>query len=445
MKSGIYKITNIVNKKIYIGQSVNLKSRLRGQLYNLRSGNHINTYLQRSFNKYKQNNFLFEVIEECKKEELDGREVFWISFFDSTNHKVGYNMESGGNKFKNHHKLTIKKMVDSTRGTNNILLKNQVEDIKVALSKGISSTIISKSYNVHNSTISKIALLANWSYVRIDLNDKLEHLYGDEATRERITKNEEEVRALFNMGCRKEEIVEKTRLSTRKIYKILGGDIAKRNQDDAKEKAELVEREFLNDVPEDETLKKYDISVCQYRKYVKDARDNQMQRLHGEIHLLKVQGFLNKEIAEKLNIHRTTVTEHLKERTKKCRRRQVPYTKNLEEKIISALNEGASQREVSRDLEISRATVKRIITKLGIEVTTERKDITGRHHQAARKVVQIDSQGDIIEVYGFITEAAKKFNVSHSNIIACCKGTTKTSGGYKWMYLEEYEKSKSAK
>lgn len=60
--SGIYQIRNIVNGNLYIGQSINLDNRRRGHFESLRKGNHHNTVLQKAFNKYGEQNLLFEIL-----------------------------------------------------------------------------------------------------------------------------------------------------------------------------------------------------------------------------------------------------------------------------------------------------------------------------------------------------------------------------------------------
>jgi group I intron endonuclease len=67
--SGVYKIINIVNNKCYVGSSVNLRKRCREHILRLRSNKHPNSYLQSSFNKYGEESFIFEYLEEvldCK-------------------------------------------------------------------------------------------------------------------------------------------------------------------------------------------------------------------------------------------------------------------------------------------------------------------------------------------------------------------------------------------
>lgn len=89
--TGIYKITNLINNKIYIGQSTNIQNRWEEHKF-YSSNEH--TALQAAFKKYGISNFSFEVIEECPKEKLDEREIYWIKFYDSYNN--GYNLTKGG-------------------------------------------------------------------------------------------------------------------------------------------------------------------------------------------------------------------------------------------------------------------------------------------------------------------------------------------------------------
>jgi group I intron endonuclease len=93
--SGIYKIENLMNHKLYIGQSDDLYRREKSHFECLRGNRHHNKHLQYSFNKYGENNFKFEIIEECNVNVLDERETYWISHFDSFKH--GYNQNIGGN------------------------------------------------------------------------------------------------------------------------------------------------------------------------------------------------------------------------------------------------------------------------------------------------------------------------------------------------------------
>lgn len=93
MESGIYKIHNKVNDKMYIGQAINVKKRLKNHLMELRNNNHNNMILQRDFNEYKEENFQFEKIYDCEEEFLNPMEQYFIKKYNTTNE--GYNIMNG--------------------------------------------------------------------------------------------------------------------------------------------------------------------------------------------------------------------------------------------------------------------------------------------------------------------------------------------------------------
>ena len=67
---GIYKITNMANGNIYIGQSVNLTHRATSHLSDLRLNKHYNDHIQKAYNLYGKDNFKFDVILFCEPKEL---------------------------------------------------------------------------------------------------------------------------------------------------------------------------------------------------------------------------------------------------------------------------------------------------------------------------------------------------------------------------------------
>lgn len=99
MKSGIYTITNLINGKILVGESKNVQKRLNEHKTKLRGNYHENDYLQKAFNKYKEENFTFELLEECDIQFLLSQENYWCNLLDSHNDKFGYNiLQTGPNK-----------------------------------------------------------------------------------------------------------------------------------------------------------------------------------------------------------------------------------------------------------------------------------------------------------------------------------------------------------
>lgn len=90
---GIYKITNLTNNKIYIGQTNDIARRF---IEHKRKGEASRIPLDVAIKKYGEENFSFEIIEECTIEELDEKEEYWIKYYDSKNN--GYNCTDGGNQ-----------------------------------------------------------------------------------------------------------------------------------------------------------------------------------------------------------------------------------------------------------------------------------------------------------------------------------------------------------
>ena len=89
---GIYKITNSITGKIYIGSSIDIDLRIKNHFKCLRGNYHRNNHLQLSFNKYSEINFVWEVICECEKDELLKKETEYILKYKSFDRKVGYNI-----------------------------------------------------------------------------------------------------------------------------------------------------------------------------------------------------------------------------------------------------------------------------------------------------------------------------------------------------------------
>jgi group I intron endonuclease len=96
MKSGIYFIRNTINNKIYIGRSININSRLSNHRYQLRKNQHTNKHLQRSFNKYGEQNFRFFKALEASPERLPAIETLYINFLQTNLPTRGYNKTDDG-------------------------------------------------------------------------------------------------------------------------------------------------------------------------------------------------------------------------------------------------------------------------------------------------------------------------------------------------------------
>lgn len=150
-ESAIYCIQNVVNGKIYIGQTKEYRTRMKFHLRSFKKGTHCNPYLQRVFDRDPEL-LSISIIETPNKSLLNEREIFWIDFFNSTDPKKGYNLAAGGNvifhncsderkeqmssTMKDMWKNGILKPVTHTQETKDKMSKTRREKYKEELKKG---------------------------------------------------------------------------------------------------------------------------------------------------------------------------------------------------------------------------------------------------------------------------------------------------------------------
>lgn len=94
----IYKITNLVNNKIYIGKVYNktIYDRFNRHI-KAAVKNNSKLYLHKAIRKHGKDNFIIEQIDTANNlDELNNKEKYWIKFYNSTNDKFGYNLTIGG-------------------------------------------------------------------------------------------------------------------------------------------------------------------------------------------------------------------------------------------------------------------------------------------------------------------------------------------------------------
>jgi group I intron endonuclease len=126
---GIYCIENVANSKKYIGYSTRIEVRWRNHAYYLRKNCHDNDHLQKAYNKYGLDNFIYYIIEECEESLLFEKEKYYIAFYKTRNPEYGYNLTEGGKgslhpreetleKLRNKHVSdeTRRKQSESTKG-----------------------------------------------------------------------------------------------------------------------------------------------------------------------------------------------------------------------------------------------------------------------------------------------------------------------------------------
>lgn len=78
MSIGVYKIENLINHKIYIGQSIHIEKRWQ-QHCQLSA----DSVIAKAIQKYGKENFSFQILEECSEKDLDEKELFYIKYYNS--------------------------------------------------------------------------------------------------------------------------------------------------------------------------------------------------------------------------------------------------------------------------------------------------------------------------------------------------------------------------
>ena len=117
----IYKITNIQNNKVYIGQTIRpIKDRFHRHL-NDAINNILDTHFARAIRKYGKDSFIIEEIDQAKNQiELNQKEQYWIRYYDSV--KNGYNetdaiTKCGGNTYMSKTNEELEKIKEKIRQT----------------------------------------------------------------------------------------------------------------------------------------------------------------------------------------------------------------------------------------------------------------------------------------------------------------------------------------
>lgn len=198
-QKGIYLITNLINKKVYVGQTLNsFQKRFWLHQWKLRNNCHDNKYLQKAYNKYKDENFVFSIIEVFYNdniEKINEREKYWINYYRKLG--LSYNLQDGGqerilNRFVSEESRkkvgeinkkrmmgsvlsleTKNKMSETRKGKyikrkNNLLSLEQAYEVKKLLIDGLTPKEITNIMNIPYRAINHILSSNTYSYVEVN-------------------------------------------------------------------------------------------------------------------------------------------------------------------------------------------------------------------------------------------------------------------------------------
>ena len=190
---GIYVIRNLVNNKIYVGQTtMRFIKRFWHHRWMLSKNKHDNKHLQKAWNKYGSNNFEFSVVYVRQNNEcLDDKEIQYIRQYNSIEN--GYNIQSGGNVIlcsyipnssrkkvgeMNRQRLLGSKLSDKTKlkmsksreGSKNGFAKLTEQDvlqIKQMIQDGYKPKDIYTKFNITYGNFKMIRSGKTWKHVQV--------------------------------------------------------------------------------------------------------------------------------------------------------------------------------------------------------------------------------------------------------------------------------------
>lgn len=191
MRGFIYKITNKINGKSYIGQTIqNVKERFYQHCATKCSKAILNMVIHKAINKYGKSNFTIEVIEEVESTNLNDRERYWIKYYDS--YSNGYNSTKGGQ--------------DGIKLFKNLDIESIIKEYK----SGKSLREIGRLFNVDKQTIKDLL-------VRNNINLRTTRTYKlSQKDREDIIKD-------LSLGLSRKEIINKWNISKSYLSQLING------------------------------------------------------------------------------------------------------------------------------------------------------------------------------------------------------------------------------
>lgn len=310
---GIYSIINKVNGKIYIGQSKDIDNRWFQHKNSLKKNMHRNKHLQNAYNKYGEDVFEFNIIEEVENEfELNIKEKEYIKSHKSNNYLYGYNLTDGGEGCSLNQEVKDKISINS-RGKNSNLTIDEVRHIKMAMYCLMDRKEICDIFNTNQKVLTQISIGQCFSYVCEELNNHIHNL-----KQRLIDERNQLILQLFKDGNTITDIVKKTKYSTSIVEKC---------------------------------IYKYTNSV--------EAKKDKYKKIYDDIIKLKNEGVNNYQISKILKISPSTVSRYLNRETNPYN--ELPFkkiTKKIENEIIDLyFNKNMTSKEIAEIYNISDTTI----------------------------------------------------------------------------------------
>ncbi|OFC94646.1 hypothetical protein BTGOE4_10360 [Bacillus thuringiensis] len=340
---GIYKITCLSNKRFYIGSSNDLKKRKRDHFRELSYNRHHSNRMQRSYNKYGKENFIFEVIEYIFDEViLRNREQYWMDKTKSYDKNIGFNISY--NAYGGHFKGK----------DNGMYGKTHTDDVKRKLRE-----LFSGGNNERSKAVLQYSLQGD--FIK-------EYGSAREASRETNLSHSGIIGSCINQYKQSSDFIWLYKDDFNEEYLKLRIELAKEPTNYAKQ----------------DTAKR----VVQLNLSLKYVRT-----FNSIYETSKITGF---DIS--------SICSCCKGKVKTCKGYVFVYESDY-------------------------------------LIGNYRRDV--KHKTTAKKVVRINPlNNELIDMFESVKEAEEKFNISSGSISRVCNNKMKTTGGYKWMYYNDYINTK---
>lgn len=217
----VYAIKNIVNNKMYVGITKNLRSRWYHHKYDLKNNHHANSKLQNAYNKYGKDKFVYYIIEtnDCDFNYIANREIYYIKLYDSCDN--GYNLTYGGDgtDYKKISESTRQKMRKFMLGNKYALGKKQSKETRIKKSISMKNCVDMEDRKKRASNVLKELWKQPWfreKMLNLNYNNKYnlgKHL--SDITKKKLSDNQ--------IGCKNSFYGKKHSDETKKLL----SDIAK--------------------------------------------------------------------------------------------------------------------------------------------------------------------------------------------------------------------------
>lgn len=381
----IYKVTNYITNKIYIGQTTKpLNKRISGHKNVIPFHK---TYFHNALNQYGENKFIWEILGYCdSREELDEAEITCIEFFQSNNKIYGYNLTKGGKGFNGgkHTEASKQKRLKSITGK-----KHKLDPRYSQIS--LQSILELRNKNLSLKEIAKI-LNTGWSIVRNILrmnNIKLQSVLKKSVDLNLAIK-------LRKKNKTYDEISKELNVSTPTLKKFLKENNIK--------------------------LKKYERKEIDLDKAIELRKEKKTFKEIGKLLNTNPETIINKLKINHPDLLEIKTDKQLHPKKHEFKERPKRVNLNRPQEIFDLYNSNVSIEEIASKFNYKISTVVKYLNKNGIKLKQESR--IGTKNPAYKniptnKIIKLHKSGLSY------SEIGRRFNVNHHTIISRIKNPEK--------------------